>query len=117
MSENNVSAGSVNPGLKSYHFRLEEHNGERSYSYDYLIYAKDENDAHRIAREYASDFYGDGGVKVEEDCWEFDCGAIAVEIERLQEMAESEYARMFFDIGHVLNPHGAKLPKHIHLDA
>lgn len=108
---------SVDAGTKPYHLRLEEHNGDRSYYYDYLIYAKDREDARGIAEEYASDFYGDGGVKVEDDYWEFDCGAIAVEIETLREVSEAEYVRIFFDISHVLNPHGAKLPESVHLNS
>jgi hypothetical protein len=103
--------------LKSFHLRLEEHNGERSYYYYYLIYAKNKRDALRIARGYASDFYGDTGKEIEKNRWEFFCGEIVVDIETLEEMSEAEYARLFFGCPHVLNPHGAKIPGRISVSA
>lgn len=105
------------PKLKTFHLRLEEHNGERGYNYDYLIYAKDKDEARSIARTEASNFYGDGGEQDDdnEDRWEFDCGAIAVEIDVLQEMSEDDYAAMFFNASHILAPQGAKIPKHVHV--
>lgn len=102
--------------MKSYYFCLEERCGERSYTYDNLIYAKDHDDAYRIAQEYASGFYGDGGVQTEEYRWEFDFGAIAVEIDTVREMTESDYAKMMFSKS-VLNPHGVKIPECIHFNA
>lgn len=103
--------------LKTFYFRMEEHNGERSYHYDYLIYATDETNALEIAKEYASDFYGDGGKQDEDgdNRWEFDGGAIAVEIDVLREMSESDYATMFFNAPHILNPHNTNIPKHVHV--
>lgn len=105
----------VTSKLKTFHFRLEEHNGERSYYYDFLIYAKDGDEASTIAREYASRFYPDPVSQDDdnENRWEFDFGAIAVEIDVLREMSESDYAAMFFDSSHILNPHEAIIPKHV----
>jgi hypothetical protein len=98
-------------GIKTFFFRLEEHNGEREYNYDYLIYAHSEEEAWQIARSYASDFYGDGGRKeVGEDRWEFDGGALAVEIETLQEESEEAFAIRAFCGSRILNPHNAPLP-------
>lgn len=110
-------ANKVTSKLNTFHFRLEEHNGERSYYYDFLIYAKDGDEASEIARNYASHFYPDP-VSQDDDIenrWEFDCGAIAVEIDVLREMSESDYAAMFFNSPHILNPHSANVPKYVYI--
>ena len=57
-----------------YHMELEERNGEQEYSYDFLIYAKDEEEAWEIARNYARTFYGEddyAGNETENNVFEF----------------------------------------------
>lgn len=83
---------------KTYHFQLEERCGEKEYTYDFLLIAKDEKEAWEYAKDYASRFYGedeDGnpeGELVEFACtrkgettYEFNGGEIWVSISYLQE--------------------------------
>ncbi|MEN6319770.1 MAG: hypothetical protein ABFD82_13560 [Syntrophaceae bacterium] len=73
---------------KLYHMELEEHNGEQEYSYDFLIYAKNEEEAWQIARNYARTFYGEddfAGKEPDTNVFEFMYGCIIVEIKGLYE--------------------------------
>jgi len=68
-----------------YEFKLEEHHGETHYYYDGLVYAKNQEDANRLADIYASTFYGEAERIVQDDgglpCYHFNYGAIIVHVD------------------------------------
>lgn len=68
-----------------YEFAMEEHNGEQSYYYDGLVYAKDGEEADRLANTYAETFYGEAEHVDDSDggrfpSYHFNFGAIIVHI-------------------------------------
>ena len=93
---------------KAYHLELEEQNGEQEYSYDFLIYAKDEEEARVIAQNYAQTFYGeddDAGKEIEDNVYEFLCGCIIVEIKGFYETTKELF------IEHILTRYSINLPQ------
>jgi hypothetical protein len=68
-----------------YEFTLEEHHGETHYYYDAVLYAKSQEDAERLADNYASTFYGEPTHVDHEDgghpAYHFNYGAIIVHID------------------------------------
>ena len=91
---------------KLYHMELEERNGEQEYSYDFLIYAKDEEESWEIARNNARTFYGEDdyvGEETENNVFEFMHGCIIVEIKGLYETTKDMFVEhMLFR--YTLNP-------------
>ena len=77
--------------MKTYHYTLEERNGEQEYSYQYLIHAKDKDEALEIAEDYAKTFYDDEGVELDEDTYYFFGGEIAVTIDLLVEKSKEDF--------------------------
>ena len=78
---------------KTFYFKLLERNGEQEYYYDYLIYAKDHEEAYQMADKYARNFYSDCDEK-EEEYYLFDGGGLACRIEILHEMSKEDFVNM-----------------------
>jgi len=81
-------------GMKLFHMEMEEINGEQEYSYDYLIYAGNEEEAWEIAKSYARTFYGEdeyAGEEMENNVFEFMHGCISVAIKGLYETTKNMF--------------------------
>lgn len=86
---------------KGFHMSMREVNGEQQYDYDYFIEEPTEEEAWRIARDYASRFYGedeDGNpasalITGYDDAYEFHCGCIWVSITKLIPTTRQEFTR------------------------
>lgn len=59
--------------------------GEYSYDNKYLIMAKDQEEAEKIARHHASTFYGDSDNDDTEDTFYFHGGAVATQLRGVSE--------------------------------
>ena len=81
--------------MKYFHGRLEEINGEREYSYDYLIKAKSLEEASQRLIAEASGFYGADGMPVSgtDDAFEFFNGEIFVRVDSIGQTTKAQFVK------------------------
>lgn len=77
---------------------LEEFNGERCYRHDVVFKANNMEEAGKKVHEYMMDFYGDNAdaEKVEDNRYEYFFGQIAVEVNIIEELEESDIRERLF---------------------
>lgn len=81
--------------MKTFKFSLTEQNGEQEYGYNYLVYAGDEEEADKIMKEFAQQWYDDPDVvyDADNDRWEFFGGCIHVTINNDGEITPKDFAK------------------------
>jgi hypothetical protein len=79
--------------MKTFKLSFTEYNGEQSYDYSYLIYARTENAATNKAKKFLRHWYDDPDVDFdwENDRIEFNCGCNVIGDINLLPYGESEF--------------------------
>jgi len=89
--------------VKWFEFSIEERNGEQEYTYDYLVKAKDVEEARQKARRAARTWYGrPDGIEThegyEEEPWfSFLGGAVMTQVQSVKETTKRSFTKTLLD--------------------